>query len=108
MASNDDVVLGIPQIQCPSCQQLLDCSRPQIHKFTKRQRRDQNRENCTVDGRYATISRQPDAEDVPSTAAEKNYLVVTCDNPRCEQYNKIKVMPIPRLAVASAKVDLSD
>ena len=84
MASNDDVVFGIPQIQCPSCQQLLDCSRPQIHKFTKRQRRDRDRENCTVGGSYATISRQPDAEDVSSTAAEKNYLVVTCENHRCE------------------------
>jgi len=33
---------------------------------------------------------------------------VTCENHRCEQYNKIKVLSIPRLAVASAKVDLSD
>ena len=108
MASNDDVVLGIPQIQCPSCQQLLDCSRPQIHKFTKRQRRDQDQGNCAAGGSYATAYRQPDAEDVLSAAPEKNYLIVTCENRRCEQYNKVKVMLIPRIAVASAKVDLSD
>ena len=32
MPSNDEAVFGIPQIQCPSCQQLLDISGKRIDK----------------------------------------------------------------------------
>ena len=42
MPSNDEVVFGIPNIQCPSCQQVLDCSGKRIDKFTKDQRRKMN------------------------------------------------------------------
>lgn len=35
MPSNDEVVLGIPSIQCPSCRFSLDLSGKPIEKFTK-------------------------------------------------------------------------
>lgn len=108
MPSNDEVVLGIPSIQCPSCYCMLDLSGPKIGKFTKSQRRraeEANRNQCATSDRF---HRKPDAEDLPSSAPEKVLVVVTCGNPLCEQYNKIKVLQLPRITVPSAKVDLSD
>jgi hypothetical protein len=33
---------------------------------------------------------------------------VTCNNYHCDQYNKFKVLQLPRIKTASAKVDLND
>ena len=112
MASNDDVVFGVPQIQCPSCQQLLDCSGKRLDKFTKEQRRRMTQSENTYGGDSSTPRTQrnepfPNGEDAPSEAAEKNYILVTCQNYRCDQYNKFKVLQIPRIKTASAKVDLN-
>lgn len=108
MPSNDEVVLGIPSIQCPSCRYVLDLSGKPIEKFTKKQRKqadEESRNQCvsTAD----RFHREPDAEDFPSTAPQKVLIVLTCSNTRCDQYNKIKVMELPRIATATAKVDLS-
>jgi hypothetical protein len=108
MPSNDEVVLGIPSIQCPSCRYVLDLSGKPIEKFTKGQRRraeEESRNQCSTSTR---TQRAQDAEDLPSSAPQKVLIVVTCPNPHCDQYNKIKVMELPRIKTPSAKVDLGD
>lgn len=113
MPSNDEVVFGIPNIQCPSCQQVLDCSGKRIDKFTKDQRRKMNDApntwNAESSKPYTSGGRDPfpTGEDATSEAAEKNYILVTCNNHRCDQYNKFKVLQLPRIKTASAKVDLN-
>jgi hypothetical protein len=37
---------------------------------------------------------------------DNNFIVVSCENHFCEQYNKIKVLKIPRLDVKTAKFEL--
>jgi hypothetical protein len=109
MPSNDEVVFGIPQIQCPSCRQILDVSGKPIEKFSKAQRKWSEE---STQNQYATTSdrfhREPDTEDLPSAGAEKVLVVVTCANTRCEQYNKIKILKLPRIYTPSVKIDLSD
>ena len=107
MANNDDVLFGIPQIQCPSCGFLLDCGKTRFDKYTKQQRRQRD---CVVgeSNRGYSPDPFPTGEDSPSDAPEKNFIVVSCENIRCNQYNKFKVLTIPRIRVASAKVDHSD
>ncbi len=39
MARNDEVVLGIPHVQCPSCGCTFDLSKNRFDKFTKAQRK---------------------------------------------------------------------
>ena len=108
MPNNDEVVLGIPSIQCPSCYYTLDLSGPKIGKFTKAQRRRSDEASQNQRATSDRFHREPDGEDMPSGAPEKILVVVTCGNPHCEQYNKIKVLQLPRITVPSAKVDLSD
>jgi hypothetical protein len=106
MPSNDEVVFGIPSIQCPSCRNTLDVSGKTIEKFTKSQRRrfDEQSQFATTADRFA---REAHPEDTPSNAAEITLVVVTCMNGRCEQYNKIKVLELPRIKTPSIKVDLA-
>jgi hypothetical protein len=91
---------------------ILDLSRPKIEKFTKGQRKRQEQGDTRFDSttarNFVAGPHPTDREDLPSEMAEKVFVVVTCDNPRCEQYNKIKVLQLPRLRTSSAKVDLSD
>jgi len=115
MPSNDEVVFGIPSVQCPSCMQLfLVSSDRRIDKFTKaqRQRMTQATNTCaTVDSSKPYTSHRdpfPNGEDAPSEAPEKNFIVISCGNIRCDQYNKFKVFRIPRIHTPSVKVDLSD
>lgn len=103
LPSNDEVVWGIPSIQCPSCGHLLDISGPKLEKFSKAQRKAFGEEtNQQSSGSY----RQPAAEDLPSTRAENTYVTVTCGNHYCEQYNKFKVLKLPRIHTPSVKVEL--
>jgi hypothetical protein len=114
MPSNDEVVFGIPQIQCPSCQCVFDLSKNRIDKFTKAQRKRMT----TSENTYATADSSkpytphrdpfPNGEDFPSEAPEKNFIVISCGNIHCDQYNKFKVFKIPRVHTPSIKVDLSD
>jgi len=113
MPSNDEVVFGIPHIKCPSCQQELDMSGKRVDKFTKEQRRRMKQsENKYVMDSFRPYTQTndpfPTGEDHPSEAAEKNYVLVSCSNFRCDQYNKFKVLQLPRLKTASVKVDLND
>jgi hypothetical protein len=112
MPSNDEVVFGIPNIQCPSCMQTLSLNGQKFEKFTKAQRRKMDQEQNTYaasPARYYERRPSPtDPEDLPSERAEKVLVVVTCENTRCEQYNKIKVFQLPLIKTPSVKVDLSD
>ena len=110
MPSNDEVVFGIPQIQCPSCQHTMDLSKGRIDKFSKKQRKQLNSADVcsTTSQRNYSPDPCPNGEDAPSPMPEKNFIVVSCGNMHCEQYNTIKILPIPRIAVASAKVNLND
>jgi hypothetical protein len=103
MPSNDEVILDIPNARCPSCDFVLDMSARRIDKYTQAQRKRMNNQA----NQSTTLSyRTPAPEDVPSDFPEKNFIVVTCSNFHCEQYNKIKVLQIPRLHTPSAKVEL--
>jgi hypothetical protein len=108
MPSNDEVVWGIPSIQCPSCGQVLDVSGKKMGKFTKQQRKDMEQGENT----YSTAGSNqrdpfPNGEETRSQQAEKALVVVSCENFRCEQYNKIKVLELPRIKTPSIKVDLA-
>lgn len=115
MPSNDDVVWGMPTIQCPSCKFTLDLSEtssPHIQKYSKAQREKMyckaETEYDSAKSSYETVRMKSlfDREDAPSMAPENVFTVVTCSNARCEQYNKLKVLRIPRISTPSIKVDL--
>lgn len=109
MASNDEVVWGLPQIQCPTCQNALQLDRGNmLHKLSKEQRKRKygDGSNCTQSSTRDRLAREPNIEDVPAENAENTFVVVTCDNERCPQYNKVKVLRIPRLSAPSVKLDL--
>ncbi len=104
VASNDEVLLGIPNIQCPSCMSsLCMTSYQRIDKFSKKQRKQRHQK-----GYYAETvqSDTPMPEDSPSEAPENNFVVVSCGNETCEQYNRIKVLRLPRIECPTVKVDL--
>jgi hypothetical protein len=112
MPNNDEVVFGIPSIQCPSCGATAEISsKNRIDKFSKEQRKRMTRGGDT----YSTASTPsrfqdpfPNGEDQPSEFPEKNFVVISCSNFHCEQYNKFKVLKIPRIHTPSVKVDLGD
>jgi hypothetical protein len=88
--------------------QNLALNGPKLEKFSKAQRRrfeEAQMNQCATSDRFR---REPDAEDLPSQKAEKVMVVVSCENVCCEQYNKIKVLELPRIKTPSVKVDLSD
>jgi len=113
MPSNDEVVFGIPNIQCPSCGNVQDLSKNRIDKFSKQQRKKMHG-GVNYEGRFsgdaASPQRDPfpNGEDSPSEAPEKNFIIFSCENHHCEQYNKFKVLKIPRIHTPSVKVDLGD
>lgn len=109
MPSNDDVVWGVPQVQCPSCEFILDLSGQKVHKYSKAQCRqhasDPNGDTSNyVYGTYGSTTIAP--ETPASTAPHNTFVVVSCSNERCEQYNKLKVLRIPRLAAPCIHLDL--
>ena len=101
MANNNDVVLGIPSMQCPSCRSVLELTKC-VDKMSKTQIRSMRGEHA-IGGAYQVSVPRPDD---PSQCPEKNYIIVSCGNFQCEQYNKFKVVEIPRLKAPSAAVDL--
>lgn len=115
MASNDEVLWGLPMIQCPSCQFTLDTSGAKVEKYSKAQRATRHPdtyafESHTEKACIQTVGKPRtlfDGEDQSSGFAENVFLVLSCGNERCEQYNKIKVLRMPRLHAPSVKVDLA-
>ena len=106
MPSNDDVVWGLSTIQCPSCGFTLNVSGEKLHKFSQQQRKQMYSTNqCNTSS--SSYSRHPELEDISSAEPENTFVVITCGNCRCEQYNKIKVLRVPRLSAPSVKVDLA-
>jgi hypothetical protein len=106
VASNDDVLLGVPNIQCPSCMSTLCTTNYQrIDKFSKKQRKQRHQKGGQYYGETVR-SDTPMPEDIPSEAPENNFVVVSCSNEICEQYNRIKVLRLPRIECPTVKVDL--
>lgn len=106
MASNDETLFAIPQISCPSCQCVMDLSRNQFQKLSKEQRKALHNQNT-----YATTSRnydnsRPDSDMEPDDAPEHTFVVVSCSNHYCKQYNRFKVCKLPKIAAPSIKVSL--
>ena len=109
MASNDVVILGIPNIQCPSCGCTFETSKNRFDKFTKAQRKRMTQPavgGSYTDSRGYSQDPFPNGEDEPSDMPEKNYVVVSCSNFHCNQYNKFKVLELPRIVTPSVKVGL--
>lgn len=103
--NNDDCVIGVPSIQCPSCGFALDLIGPKIGKLSKRQRKEFEK----IQDMYSTSSSVNGVDDdAPrvgkSEHPERTFVVVSCGNHRCEQYNSFKVIEVPRIKTATAKV----
>lgn len=112
MPSNDETLLGIPSVYCPSCGSLLDTTKHRADKYTKQQRKQRHGSNTNACDYQAMGTFRsdpfPTGEDSPSEAPEKNFVIVTCTNERCDQYNKFKVMKLSRIYTPSVRVDLND
>lgn len=106
MPSNDESVLAIPTIQCPSCKYTLDLSGSKVGKYTKAQRKRIEDEGRNMTASTSNYRQDPTGEDNPSSFPEKEFMLVTCSNIRCEQYNKIKVLELPKLRTPSVKIEL--
>lgn len=111
MPSNDDCVMGIPSIQCPTCGYCLEVrSERRIDKYSKAQRRKMQQAENTMgvaSGDKPYQFNQPAApEDLPSEAPERNFVLTSCGNTHCDQYNKFKVLELPRIKTSTAKVEL--
>lgn len=107
MPSNDEVVLGIPTLLCPSCQSRFDTSKPHVEKFSKRQRDAMRSEtNQSNSSKSAGPLSSFNGEDGTDHTPEHSFLVLSCPNQYCQQYNKIKVFRIQRVHTPSVKVDL--
>lgn len=107
MLNNNDCVLGMPHMQCPSCKQTFDLSKNQIDKLSKRQRK------AMLDDRrsygFATSSNRSgddSPKSTPSEMPERNFVVVTCHNVDCDQYTKFKVLELPRIKASTADVEI--
>lgn len=105
MPSNDEVVWGLPQLQFPTCENHLHMNQ-KISKLSKQQRREKYGDGESTMKFSPRDYPTPHVEDCPSNHPEATFLVVSCDNERCPQYNKIKVVRIPRLSAPSVKLDL--
>jgi hypothetical protein len=106
MPGNDNVVWGLPNIQCPTCRFAMETGTP-FQKRSKKQRKAT--ENTAAEGSYTTASsgrREQWSEDSPSEFPDNTFIAVTCPNERCEQYNKFKILRVPRIETPSAKVEL--
>ncbi len=111
MASNDEVILDMPNAHCPSCGCLFDLSNNRFDKYSKQQRRKMREATngyATTDSRVYAPDPFPTGEDAPSEDPEQNFVVLSCGNLHCSQYNKFKVLRLQRVATPSVKVDLND
>lgn len=110
MASNDETVLEIPNIQCPSCKSALYVDGQKIMtKFSKEQRQNfsQGSNTCESSKPYTVPRRTEfDHEDQPSEEPEHEYVMVSCSNFRCRQYNKFKLLKLPKIVTPTIKVEL--
>lgn len=114
MPSNDEVLWGIPNVQCPSCQAILDCATGNrlISKFSKAQLESRHGSADSWQASPQSVSAGTkrtrfDYVDQGSTEPENSFIVVSCGNECCQQYSKLKVLRIPRIHTPSIKVDLS-
>lgn len=106
MPSNDDVVWGLPHIQCPSCQFVLQTATDKaFHKLSKAQRKTKYPDAYQTVGQVGNYSA-PHKEDQASDFPENTFIVVTCTNECCEQYSKLKALRVPRIHAPSIKLDL--
>lgn len=102
--SNDETVWAIPSIQCPSCGFTLDLSGTKVEKLSKAQRRKMDQDS-RAGGSYSAMDSS-DPEMNPSVRGEHTFVLVSCSNHRCEQYNRFKVLRIPKIVTAAVKVSL--
>lgn len=105
--NNNECVYGIPNIQCPSCNSTLSMGGTKINKLSARQRKAYiDGSNMPADSYQQQTTRNFEEEDYPSKYAEHVYVIVTCDNPRCDQYGRFKSLELPRVNTPSIKVNL--
>ena len=57
---------------------------------------------------YEASTRRSWQEDQPSQAADLTFVTISCENERCAQYNKFKILRLPKIHTPAVKVDLSD
>ena len=83
---DDEELMAIPNYSCPSCRSLMNISSNQFDKFSP--------------------SQANEARHGRDACADVNLVVVSCSNYRCTQYNKFKVVRLPRVKCPTAEVDL--
>jgi len=105
MPSNDQTVLAIPHIQCPSCKMSIHVGNLTVNKFSKAQRKAQleSYNSCSPgSSQESYIDNDMSTEYSP----EQEFVIITCDNIACKQYNVFKVLKLPKLIVPSMRVSL--
>lgn len=80
MSSNDNVVLGVPVIYCPSCNGVLGVDM-------------QLRFNSLPEERVAQMKKDGIGEP------GKSYVLVSCEDEHCDQHHRIKILQVPKLKV---------
>lgn len=82
---DDEELLAIPSYSCPECRFIMDMSK-QFDKMGRKEIRDRR---SGGDGHH-----------------DVNLVVVTCGNYTCSQYNRFKVVRLPRVKCATIEVEL--
>ena len=86
MHTHDEELLSIPNYFCPGCQTSLDISKRRFEKMSRKAIREQRSDD--------------------TACYDVNLAVVTCNNYHCAQYNRFKVVRLPRVKCATVGVDL--
>ena len=85
MLPHDEELLAIPNYFCPGCQSMLDVSKG-FEKMSRKAIREQRSNG--------------------SACYDVSLVIVTCNNYHCAQYNRFKVVRLPRVKCATVGVDL--
>ena len=86
MLPYDEELMAIPIYSCPGCLTPLDISKG-FEKMSRKAIREQRSNG--------------------SACYDVNLVVVTCNNYHCAQYNRFKVIRLPRVKCATVGVDLA-
>lgn len=109
MARNRDAVHALSTYLCPECGNQFDLRRDKwITKRSKAQRRrdsehgEYSRATTSSSSVTYTVAGSHDNCDTDDNA----FVIVTCDNRSCSQYEVVKVIRIPRVGTASTELTL--
>jgi hypothetical protein len=105
---NKDVVHAIPSYFCPGCGYQFSITRDRwVSKRSKRLLK-QDREQVHVEASTRSSDTIRFDEYGLPEPNDNDFVVVTCGNHTCSQYDKVKVIRIPRVVVPSTTLNIED